>query len=219
MISPERAKLVLGDIFGVYKPKGPTSHDIINQLRKLTGIQTIGHAGTLDPLASGVLVVGIGREGTKRLKEIVERDKEYVADVRLGMESSTDDEAGEKKEFSVQAAPSQEKVIETLKTFSGIIWQDQPIFSAIRVRGQRAHELARQGQKPNLGKRQVEIKSIELLNYAWPNLNIRVITGAGAYIRVLARDIGKKLGVGGYLADLERTRVGEFTIEKAVVLK
>ena len=207
-------------IFAVYKPKGPTSHDIIDKLRKKTGVKKIGHAGTLDPLASGVLVVGVGREATKQLGNIVKKEKEYLAKIRLGMTSTTDDEEGEKVVVvALSNAKRLLKVPEVEKavlTFRGEILQTPPIYSAVKVKGKEAYKLARKGQTPKLKPRKVLIKEIEILNYKWPYLKLRVVTGPGVYIRALARDIGKTLKTGGYLAELERTRVGDFTKENAV---
>lgn len=207
-------------IFAVYKPKGPTSHDIIDKLRKKTGVKKIGHAGTLDPLASGVLVVGVGREATKQLGNIVKKEKEYLAKIRLGMTSTTDDEEGEKVVVvALSNAKRLLKVPEVEKAvlkFRGEILQTPPIYSAVKVKGKEAYKLARKGQTPKLKPRKVLIKEIEILNYKWPYLKLRVVTGPGVYIRALARDIGKTLKTGGYLAELERTRVGDFTKENAV---
>lgn len=197
-------------IFAVWKPEGPTSFDVIYRLRKLTGVKKIGHAGTLDPLASGVLVIGIGREATRRLHEAVEAEKEYLAMVRFGMESTTDDEAGEKIAVEVPKKPTRETVEKILAKFRGKILQLPPDFSAIKIKGRRAYDLARRGEQPKLKKRKVEVKEIKILKYRWPFLKIRIVSGPGFYVRSLARDLGEKLKVGGYLAGLERTRVGQF---------
>jgi len=204
-------------IFAIYKPKGPTSHDIINKLRRETGIKKIGHAGTLDPLASGVLVVGVGREATKQLGAIVKKEKEYLAKIRLGMESTTDDEEGVKTEVKIVGKiPTLEEIKKALAKFEGEILQTPPIYSAIKIKGKKAYKLARKGQTPKLKPRKALIKEIEILKYEWPYLELRAVTGPGVYIRALARDIGKELKVGGYLVGLERTRVGEFTKEEAI---
>lgn len=205
-------------IFGVWKPKGPTSHDIINKIRRITGVKRVGHAGTLDPLASGVLVVAVGREATKKLGEVVQKEKEYLATIRLGLESTTDDEEGTKTEFTVAEPPTAAKVTACVKKFQGKISQRPPIFSAIKIKGTPAYKLARGLQKVLIKSREVEIKEIEVLKYDWPVLKLRVVTGPGVYIRSLARDIGAKLKTGGYLADLERTRVGEFTKSDTIKL-
>ena len=206
------------NILAIYKVKGPTSHDIINQLRRVTGIKKIGHAGTLDPLATGVLVVAIGREATKQLDRIVNSKKEYLATIKLGEESTTDDAEGEKEQFEVNAKPQREEVEDTLKLFIGQIKQIPPQFSAIKVEGQTAYKLARSGHKVLLKPRPVEIKEIELIKYQWPLMKMRVVSGKGVYIRALARDIGQQLGCGAYLAQLERTRVGDFTLDQALTI-
>lgn len=203
-------------VYVVYKPKGPTSNDVLEELRRITGIKKIGHAGTLDPLARGVLVVGIGRKGTKQLTELIKSEKEYLAKIKLGVASTTDDEEGEKTEITVEKVPTREEVEEVISQFKGEIMQTPPIYSAVKVRGQEAYKLARKGAKPKLKPRKAVIKKLEILNYQWPFLDLRAVTGSGVYIRALARDIGKELGIGGYLADLERTRVGDFTKERSL---
>lgn len=206
-------------VLAVYKPRGPTSHDVINRLRRLTGEQRIGHAGTLDPLARGVLVVGVGREATKKLGEIKSQEKEYVADVRLGMESTTGDEEGEKREVLPNRLPSREEVEEAARKFVGETKQVPPVYSAVKVGGKAAYRYARAGKILELSARKVLIKKIEILSYQWPILKLRVVTGPGVYVRALARDLGKALGTAGYLTGLERVRVGEFTKEKAFSLE
>ena len=199
-------------IIAVYKPKGPTSHDIIDHIRDVTGQKTVGHAGTLDPLASGVLVVGIGRPATKKLQDIVGQEKEYIALVRLGMESATDDEEGEKTEFTIKEIPSKEIIEKIVWGFIGVQQQTPPPYSAVKINGKPAYKYARQGKTPTLRPRTIEIKNIEIMEYTWPNLKLRIACGPGTYIRTLARDIGKALGTGAYLADLERTRVGLYVL-------
>jgi len=195
----------------VWKPKGPTSYDIIRELKKVLpkGVK-IGHAGTLDPLASGVLVIGVGREATKDLSEAVGAEKEYIAKIRFGESSTTDDEEGEKKIFKLEIFPRIKQIEEILLQFTGKIIQMPPAFSALKVNGKTAYSLARKGRKVNLKPREVWIKKIEILSYGWPYLILRVTTGPGVYIRALARDLGELLAGGGYLADLERTQVGSF---------
>lgn len=207
------------NILPIYKPKGPTSHDVMDKLRKITGIKKIGHAGTLDPLARGVLVVGIGREATRELSNVVSKEKEYLAKVKLGIESTTDDEEGEKEEIGVSEIPSLEEVKKVVSDFQGQILQTPPVYSAVKIKGREAYKLARQGKEPKLEPREVEIKKIEILKYQWPELKLLIVTGPGVYIRAMARDIGKKLRTGGYLSDLERVRVGDFTKEKAMTLE
>ncbi len=207
-------------IFAINKPKGPTSHDVIDQIRKVTGIQKVGHAGTLDPLASGVLVVAVGRDATKTLSSIVAKEKEYEATIQLGQTSSTDDSEGEKTEaINRNQIPSREEIYRISRKFVGKINQQPPVFSAIKVKGKPAHRLARAGKSPTLETRPVEIKDIVITKYQWPQLELRVTTGPGVYIRSLARDIGQELGIGGYLAGLIRTRVGEYRLDGSLAVE
>lgn len=206
-------------IFAIYKPVGPTSHDIVNQLRKITGERRIGHAGTLDPLASGVLVVAIGREFTKKLSEIVKKEKEYLAKIKFGEYSTTDDQEGEKTKVDFLIKPTLKIIQSTIVQFIGKIEQIPPQYSAIKIKGKTAYSLARIGEKIELKSRLIEIKNIEIIKYSWPYLELKVVCGSGVYIRSLARDLGEKLNVGGYLYSLERTRVGQFTKKESSTIK
>ena len=211
-------------IIAIYKPEGPTSNDVVQMVKRATGAKKVGHAGTLDPLARGVLVLGIGREATKKLSEVVRKEKEYVASIKLGQTSITDDQEGvsakaQEESKNTVDRPGQQKIDKILQKFVGKITQTPPLYSAVKIKGKEAYKYARRGQKVELTPRVVEIKSIELLEYEWPVLKIKVITGPGVYIRSLARDIGQELGTGAYLADLERTRVGQWTKDKAVSLE
>ncbi|OGV90524.1 tRNA pseudouridine(55) synthase TruB [Microgenomates group bacterium RIFCSPHIGHO2_01_FULL_45_11] len=209
----------LTGVVSIYKPKGLTSHDVVNEVRRLTGERRVGHAGTLDPLASGVLVVGIGREATRKLKEIVGQEKEYLAKIRLGMTSTTDDEEGEKTKLSNYRTIELANIQSVLKNFVGTVEQVPPVYSAVKIKGKEAYKLARKGKVVELRPRQVVIKSIDLVDYSWPFLTIKVVTGPGVYIRSLARDIGEKLYTGGYLTSLKRTRVGRFTLTDCVPIE
>lgn len=207
------------NILAIYKPYGPTSHDIIDEIRKITGVKKVGHAGTLDPLATGVLVVGIGRDATKQLNNSVQKEKEYIAKIFLGQESTTDDAEGDKKTWKINNIPNVADVEKSIKKYIGKIKQIPPQFSAIKIKGKTAYSSARQGKKVDLTAREVEIKNIEIIEYSFPYLILKVTTGPGVYIRALARDIGTTLKTGGYLSGLERTRVGEFTIEESLTLE
>lgn len=204
-------------ILNIFKPKGISSFGVIRQIKKITGEKKVGHAGTLDPLAEGVLVVAIGRTATRKIGAIVDKEKEYLAKITLGQTSSTDDEEGEKIPIAVKSIPSLKSVQETMRKFHGKIMQRPPEYSAIKIKGRRAYEMARRGLKPKLKKRLVEIKSIEIIFYKWPRLDIDVVCGRGVYIRSLARDIGEELKCGGYLSNLKRTRVGEFIIDNSIL--
>jgi tRNA pseudouridine55 synthase len=206
-------------IFAVYKPIGMTSHDVVAIVRKKTGIKRVGHGGTLDPLAEGVLVIAVGRENTKRLDEFVKGEKEYIATVFLGANSTTDDEEGDKEVVNVKSPPVVAAIEEVSKLFIGIIMQTPPIYSSVKIAGKPAHRRVRAGQKVELEPRQVFIKNIEILEYEFPILKLKVTTGPGVYIRSLARDIGEKLNTGGYLKGLIRTKVNAFSLEEAKKLE
>lgn len=205
-------------IIAINKPVGPTSHRMINLVRRLSSEKRVGHAGTLDPLASGVLVVGIGREFTKQLDSFVLAEKVYEAEFTLGITSTTNDEQGEKTFMSDYKKPTIDEVNSALKKFVGIIWQVPPQFSAIKIKGQKAYDLARKGKVAPMEPREREVKSIELLHYSWPTLSLRIVTGKGVYIRALARDLGEALKTGAYMSALKRTRVGQFGLEDCVEL-
>ena len=207
-------------IYAIWKAKGPTSHDIINKLRKIALVRTIGHAGTLDPLAEGVLVVAIGKEFTRKLSTSVEAEKEYIAKVKLGFESATDDEEGPKTEINSSLVPTLKQIKETLPKFIGEIMQMPPNYSAIRIGGKQLYKLARRGKSATVTPvaRPVSVRSIELIEYKHPYLTLKIVTGKGVYIRAIARDLGRELKTGGYLSGLERTRVGEFTKEKSLTI-
>lgn len=205
-------------IIAINKPVGPTSHRMINMVRRLSNERRVGHAGTLDPLASGVLVVAIGREYTKQLAAFVQAEKEYEAEFTLGITSTTDDEQGDKAEVTIANPPTKREVEEALEQFVGTIWQTPPQFSAIKIKGQKAYDLARKGREVKMEPREREVKSIDLLHYSWPRLRLRITTGKGVYIRALARDLGEALNTGAYMSALIRTRVGQFGLEDCVEL-
>ncbi len=199
--------------YGVYKPPGPTSHDIIDCLREITGVKKIGHAGTLDPMARGVLVVAIGRKFTKKISEYINADKEYIAKIELGKISDTHDLEGVVKNRGKIKKPSKKILKKSLKLFKGKTSQVPPIYSDVKVNGTPSYKLARKGEKPKLDSREVTVKEIELLNYDYPEIEIEVHCGSGVYIRSIARDLGKNLSTGGILTDLIRKRVGDFYLE------
>lgn len=204
-------------ILNIHKPPGPTSHDIVDEVRRITGERRVGHAGTLDPFAEGVLIVLVGKEDTKRQREFMEMEKEYVAKIRLGAISDTDDATGiiQKSKLKNKKHISKLKMRQILNSFTGTIEQVPPAYSAKKIRGKKAYELARRGEALRLAPKKVTIHAIELLNYNWPILDIRVTCSSGTYIRALARDIGEKLRCGAYLESLTRTRIGPFTREKS----
>ncbi len=210
--------LINDGIVAVYKDEGYSSHDVVNVIRRYTGERRVGHAGTLDPCAKGVMVIGVGRAVTRTLAAIVGKEKEYVVRVKLGWRSTSDDLEGCKTQVPVSEIPTDDQIRQALKSFEGTIQQRPPAFSAVKIRGKRAYKLSRARKSADLPLRQVETKSIELLRYAWPFVDLRLVTGPGFYVRSLARDLGEILGTGAYVDTLERTRVGPYTKEDALRL-
>lgn len=206
-------------IFAIWKPKGPSSNSVMNIIRRAVGTKHVGHAGTLDPLAEGILVVGVGREATKRLATEVGKEKEYEAEVTLGATSVTGDAEGPISATSGYEIPGDKEIRGAIAKFVGEIEQLPPVYSALKVHGVPAYRLTRRGDAPKLEARRVVIKSIELLSYTWPTMNIRVTTGPGVYIRSLASDLGQALSTGGYLSHLTRTRVGEWTKDRTISIE
>ncbi|MFA6447505.1 MAG: tRNA pseudouridine(55) synthase TruB [Patescibacteria group bacterium] len=207
----------------VDKPAGITSHDVVDAARRIFKIRKIGHAGTLDPFATGLLILGIG-PGTKKLTELVGLDKTYLATARLGATSTTDDPEGEIVETRSSQlvarsskTPTRDAVEEALKKYRGTFEQTSPLYSAKKIKGQKMYELARKGlgATVELPKKMVTISGLKVLEYSWPFLTLEVSCSSGTYIRALARDIGRDLGCGAYLTALRRTRIGEFKIEDA----
>jgi tRNA pseudouridine55 synthase len=198
------------------KPPGVTSRDVVNAVVRLVGRRTkAGHAGTLDPLASGVLVVAVG-SATRLIEHVQAQAKSYRAVVRLGARSDTLDADGQIEEVSDPPVPDEAAVRAALASQVGMIEQIPPQFSALKVGGRRAYDLARRGEAVELAARPVRIDRVELLRYAWPRLEIAVDCGAGTYIRSIARDVGEALGCGGLIEVLERTAVGVFRLADAL---
>jgi tRNA pseudouridine55 synthase len=202
------------------KPSGPTSHDIVAKVRRATGIKRVGHAGTLDPLATGVVVIGIGR-ATRLLRYVQESPKVYIARVRFGIATDSLDADG--RETARAPMPVTEKqVASALSGFRGNIQQKPPMVSAIQVGGRRLHEIARAGEEIERQPRPVEVFSIEVVGFEggeFPLATIAVECSKGTYIRVLADDIARVLGGRAHLEELRRTRVGSFGLELALAVE
>lgn len=191
-----------------------TSHDVVVAIRRATNERRVGHAGTLDPMATGLLIVGIGREATKKLREFLKLDKTYEGVIRLGAISTTDDAEGVIIEQPCQR-PSIESVLKVLAKFSGEIEQIPPAYSAVKIKGQKAYKLARKGKRPKLKARRVVIRHLRLIDYQFPDIRFEAEVSSGTYIRSLARDIGQALGCGGYLIELKRTKIGNISLAQA----
>jgi tRNA pseudouridine55 synthase len=204
------------------KPKGWTSFDVVNFVRKQVATAEgkkprntkVGHTGTLDPLATGLLVLLVGKDYTRRAGELTKLDKTYEVTMKLGAMSSTGDDEGEKTVVS-NTVPSKAAILEALKSFEGQIMQTPPAFSAMKVNGQRAYKLARQGKSVEMEARPVMIYKNELTSYEYPYVTFTADVGSGTYIRSLVEDLGKLLSTGAYMTDLRRTRVGSFRLEEA----
>ena len=226
------------------KPAGISSFGVVARVRRVLSEQAghkvkVGHTGTLDPFATGLLILLTGKM-TKKSNEFLKLDKTYEATLKLGYTSTTGDPEGEIKQYASSGhfggccrelgpetredglegpGPERHIVNFALESFVGRITQKLPKFSAIKINGERAYKLARQGKAVDMPTREVTIYSIELLDYNYPELKIRTHVSSGTYIRTLAEDIGKKLGTGAYLTELRRTEVGDYKIENAKTLE
>jgi tRNA pseudouridine55 synthase len=198
------------------KPSGLTSHDVVNRVRRATKIRQVGHAGTLDPMATGVLVVCLA-QATRVSEYLLGHNKTYRATIRLGVETNTYDADGEV--VATHDVPVDRAAVErALTQFIGEIQQVPPMYSAIKRDGQKLYELARQGIEIERAARSVIVHSIDLRDYQAPDAAINVQCSAGTYIRSIAHDLGAALGTGGHLIDLRRTAAGPFTIDQAIPL-
>ncbi len=196
---------------------GPTSHDVVGRVRRLAGLRRVGHAGTLDPMASGVLLLGLG-QATRLMEYLVGLDKVYETTIRLGQVTTTYDAEGDVT-IERPVTATAESIAAALPAFRGPIRQRVPAFSAVKRDGQPLYKSARRGQSPDdLPERDVIIHALDLLAYAPPLLTLRVACSSGTYIRSLAHDLGAALGCGGHVVALRRTAVGHFTLAQAVAL-
>ncbi len=203
------------------KPDGMTSFGVVARVRRVFSERAgkkvkVGHTGTLDPFATGLLILCIGKE-TKNAMSYTKLDKVYEATIRLGQTSTTGDPEGEVTDVS-DRQPSLDEVKEAAAKFVGEITQRPPIYSAIKVDGRRAYDLARAGKDVEIPERQVTIHSLEVIEYVYPELKIRTHVSSGTYIRTLAEDIGKTLGTGAYCIQLRRTKVADWDVANAQTL-
>lgn len=219
----ERMDFITGEIIGIDKPLGWTSFDAVKRVRGAIQRRLhlkkfkVGHAGTLDPLATGVLIVCTGR-ATKRIDELQNGDKEYVATIRLGATTPSFDLETEVDAVYPWEHITRERVEEIIPTFIGKIMQVPPVFSAVKVDGKRAYNLARKGKEVELKAKPLYIKEMELLGMDMPEITLRIVCSKGTYIRALARDLGEALGSGAHLTGLRRTRVGNVRVEDCLTI-
>lgn len=200
------------------KPAGPTSHDVVARLRRTTGERSIGHTGTLDPRATGLLALVLGK-ATRLSAYLIGCDKTYEATVRLGVATSTDDSEGAPLAAPATRLPEDEAIDAALERFTGTFDQIPPIHSAKKVAGRKAYELARRDEPVALKPASVTVHALERLSRTGDEVRLRLRVSSGFYVRALARDLGQALGCGAHLADLRRTRVGTFKVEDAVPLE
>ncbi len=204
-------------ILNIYKPPGWTSFDIVKKIRNITRIRKVGHAGSLDPFASGVLLIAFSR-ATKQITTLMNLEKEYLGEIEFGLTTDSLDVTGEVVATYPTHHLTEPEVYATCGQFVGEIEQIPPVYSAIWVNGVRAYHLARSGETVHLQPRRVQIYRLEILDLKLPFLTIKVICSKGTYMRSLARDIGERLHCGGYLKSLVRTRIGEYRLEEALTL-
>jgi tRNA pseudouridine55 synthase len=214
----------MSNILLIDKPSGITSFDVIRKLRRQLGIRKMGHAGTLDPLASGLLIIALN-EATKQLGDFMNLPKEYEVLIEFGKTSNTYDADGvilchpEPVEGRQSEVVTLAELQSALKTFTGEILQTPPAFSAKRINGQHAYDLARKGIEVKLEPKKVTVHSIDILSFEWPFVSLRIKCSKGTYIRSIAHDLGQKLGCGGYVKALRRTAIGEYKVEGAQKLE
>ena len=207
-----------GRVLLINKPLYWTSFDAVRKIRNLVKIKKVGHAGTLDPLATGLLIVCTGKF-TKKINEYMAQEKEYTGTITLGSITPTYDLESEPVEFKTIDHLTEEDLQHATKQFTGDILQTPPIHSAIKKDGQRVYELARRGEDVKLDPRPVTISQFSLEKIEWPLVHFKVVCSTGTYIRSLANDFGAALGVGGHLSSLCRTRIGNFTVEEAMTIE
>jgi tRNA pseudouridine55 synthase len=212
------ANLAEGKILPINKPASWTSFDVVKKIRSLTGIKKIGHAGTLDPFATGLLLVCIGR-ATKTVSKLVKLPKEYVAEVEFGYETDTMDLTGEKIKEADPPLLSREGLQPILESFLGQTQQEIPSYSAVKYKGKRLYKSARKGEEVPQLFREITIHDIELLEIRERSIVIRVECGSGTYVRTLARDIARKLDSAGHLRSLVRTQIGDYRLKDAITIE
>jgi len=207
-----------GQVLLIDKPMQWTSFDVIRRIRHLIKVKKVGHAGTLDPMATGLLIICTGKF-TKKINEYMAREKEYTGTFNLGATTPTYDLESKPENFKSLEHISPEVIKDMTKNFLGEIMQVPPAHSAIKVEGKRVYELARKGKEVKLEPRKVYINEFEITLIELPVVHFRVVCSTGTYIRSLAKDFGEGLACGGYLSSLRRTRIGEFKIEEALSVK
>jgi tRNA pseudouridine55 synthase len=206
-----------GEILLINKPLGWTSFDVVKKVRNLLRIKKIGHAGTLDPLAEGLLILCTGKF-TKKIEEIQAQEKEYTGHFTIGQTTPSFDLETEVDAQKDIAGITEDQIRAAAKSFEGLIEQVPPLYSAVKINGERAYTLARRGDSAEIKAKTIDIKVFEITGIALPLVSFRVVCSKGTYIRSLARDFGEKLGCGAHLSKLVRTRIGPYQLQKAFTI-
>jgi len=208
----------LGEILNINKPVGWTSFDVVKKIRGQLNIKKVGHAGTLDPFATGVLLICTGR-ATKKVEDLMNLKKEYIARIEFGKTTDSYDLTG--TILSERSADNLEleNINQVIKQFHGEIYQTPPMYSAVKVNGERLYKLARRGEVVERKPRKIKIYQTDVIDFRNPFLKLRIVCSRGTYIRALANDMGEILGCGGYLTSLTRTRVGDYKLEDSFEIK
>ena len=212
---PKYRKSAMEGLVVFDKPLGWSSMEVVRRVRDAAGFVKTGHAGTLDPLATGVVICCIGR-ATRAVEFLMAQPKVYEAQIDLSAFTATDDREADREEVEVETPPTEEAVRHALASFDGEIEQSPPQFSAVHVDGKRAYKRARQGETVDLPTRTVQVYGTELIDYAWPVISLTITCGRGFYVRSMARDLGQVLGTGGHLAGLRRTAIGPYDLAQAI---
>lgn len=206
-----------GEIILVDKPSGPTSFQVVSKIRKITGVKKVGHSGTLDPKASGLMIVCTGKK-TKEMDRFINLNKTYSGIIRLGLSSPSMDTETECSEIPLPNDLDEKNILEVRDSFLGEIEQTPPMYSAVKVGGKKLYNLARKGKTINREPRKIFIEKFEISKIDLPDIHFTITCSKGTYIRVIADDFGKKLNTGGILLELRRTGIGEFRVDEALTI-
>jgi len=206
-----------GEIILVDKPSGPTSFQVVSKIRKITGVKKVGHSGTLDPLASGLIIICTGKK-TKEMDHFINLEKTYTGIIRLGFKSPSMDTETELSELALPEDIDEKKILNVRNKFLGEIEQIPPMYSAIKIKGKKLYNLARKGKSVERKPRRVFIKNFEIEKIELPDIYFNITCSKGTYIRVIADDFGRQLNTGGVLTKLRREKIGEYQVENALTI-
>ena len=206
-----------GEIILLNKPSGPTSFQVVNRIKKITGEKKVGHSGTLDPLASGLMIVCTGKK-TKMMDNFINLDKTYSGIIRLGFKSSSMDSETELEEIPLPEDIDRQKILNVRKKFIGEIEQTPPMYSAVKIKGKKLYNLARKGKSVERKPRTVFVSKFEIKKIDLPDIYFSITCSKGTYIRVIADDFGKELNTGGVLIELQREKIGDFELKNALTI-